>query len=397
MAHPEAAKLGMNDRQYFTMLLSQDPNAPGAGGEGTNASLASSSQGQAFQRYIQAMDQYGVTDFMQVPYEVRATIPGGTPETHYSSFWDGWVPLAATLAGGYGAATGLAAMGAGGATAGGAAAGTAAGTEAAALGSGLSAGAGGATGITAGTATGGIGGGALGSGLTAGGTTAAGAGTAAAGAGALGSGFFGSETAYPVVGGETAAAGAGAATSAATQAAGSTALQRILSGNGTSADYLSVLGQAAPSLLSAYGSYQQAGDYKDLAEKYMAMGAPYRNELARISADPNAFYTSPTATKATESVLQRLSATHGNPAGSPYAQALTVDALYDQYGSERDRLAGYGGLTAYNSAAPSAAGTAINAAGSVYGDIGYGIGNVMNPQQSLAQLLKQYGVQGGSV
>ena len=89
---------------------------------------------------------------------------------------------------------------------------------------------------------------------------------------------------------------------------------------------------------------------------------------------------------------------YGNPAGNPYAQSLTIDALYDKYGSERDRLAGYGGLTQYNAAAPGAAGTAINAEGSVYGDIGYGIGNVMNPQQqTLSQLLRQYGVQGGSV
>jgi hypothetical protein len=174
-------------------------------------------------------------------------------------------------------------------------------------------------------------------------------------------------------------------------AATGTALSRIIAGKGTTQDYLELAGQVGPSLFSAYGSSKQADAYSDLAKQYISMGKPYRDELSRISADPNAFYTSPTATKATESVLQRLSATHGNPAGSPYAQALTVDALYDQYGAERDRLAGYGGLTAYNSAAPGAASNAIGAKGTVYGDLGYGAGNVLNPppkQMTLADLLR---------
>ena len=293
-------------------------------------------------------------------------------------------PYAVAAIIGGGAAYGLAGAGAaGGATAGG--------TEA--LGTGITAGATGAGGLSAGATGAG--------GITAGGTAAGaggiGAGTAAVtGAGALAPGAFAAESLYPVAGGQTAAALGGAGTAAGTAASG-TALSRILAGGGTDADWLQVIGQAGPSILSAIGSYSQAGDYKDLANKYMAMGAPYREELSRISADPNAFYTSPTATKATESVLQRLSATHGNPAGSPFAQSLTIDALYDEYGKERDRLAGFGGLTAYNQAAPGASAAGIGAQGAVLGDIGFGLGNVLNPQPSLAQLLRQYGVGAGSV
>jgi hypothetical protein len=68
-----------------------------------------------------------------------------------------------------------------------------------------------------------------------------------------------------------------------------------------------------------------------------------------------------------------------------------VDALYDQYGAERDRLAGYGGLTQYASAAPGAASQAIGAKGTVFGDLGYGVGSVLNPppkQMTLAELLR---------
>ena len=186
-------------------------------------------------------------------------------------------------------------------------------------------------------------------------------------------------------------AGTGSIPAATGPVATGTALSRIIGGNGTTQDYLELAGQVGPSLISAYGSGKQADAYSDLANKYMAMGAPYRDELSRISADPNAFYTSPTATKATESVLQRLSSQYGNPAGNPYAQALTVDALYDQYGAERDRLAGYGGLTQYASAAPGAASQAIGAKGTVYGDLGYGVGSALNPppkQMTLAELLR---------
>lgn len=225
---------------------------------------------------------------------------------------------------------------------------------------------------------------------------------AGAGAGAGTAGLTLAEQAAAIGSGSAAGTAAGtgvgtgvtagtAATGTAGTAATGTALSRILDGTATTQDYLALTGQVAPSLLSAYGSDQQADAYKDLASKYMAMGAPYRDELSRISADPNAFYTSPTATKATESVLQRLSSKYGNPAGNPYAQALTVDALYDQYGAERDRLAGYGGLTQYASAAPGAASQAIGAQGTVYGDLGYGVGSVLNPppkQMTLAELLR---------
>ena len=393
-----------------------DPNTPGTIAYlEKNIAASEGNQRESFQRALNAMIAAGVSNVMDLPYETRASLPGATPETPYSSTWDTFVPMLATLAGGYAAASGLGAMGAGGASSGAAAGAGAAGYGAAYEGLGGLAASGGAAGAAAGT--GAAAGGAAGSGVTVG--SAAGAGSPTVIGTATGSGQFVNAAGQAI----PAAAGAGAgaapalasgtttggtftpavqgATTGGTAAAGvggATALQRILSGNGTDADYLSVIGQVAPSLLSAYGSSQQADDYKELADKYMAMGAPYRDELARISADPNAFYTSPTATKATEAVLQRLSSQYGNPAGNPYAQSLTIDALYDKYGSERDRLAGYGGLTQYNAAAPGAAGTAINAEGSVYGDIGYGIGNVMNPQQqTLAQLLRQYGVQGGSV
>jgi hypothetical protein len=197
--------------------------------------------------------------------------------------------------------------------------------------------------------------------------------------------------------GAGAGAGTGAGTAAGTAATG-TALSRILNGSGTPADYLSVTGQVAPALISAYGSNEQRKSQEQLAAEYRAMGAPYRDRLAGLYADPSGFLTSPEVTipvqQGTDSLARALSV-KGNPAGSGTAlqeiQNYSANQLFGRLGQEKDRLAGFGGLSYYNQAAPMASQQAINAQGTVYGDIGYGVGNVMNPQQqSLAQLLRQY-------
>jgi hypothetical protein len=143
-----------------------------------------------------------------------------------------------------------------------------------------------------------------------------------------------------------------------------------------------------------YASNKQTDALTGLANQYMEMGAPYRSKLAEISDNPQAFYDSPQAQQATESVMRRLSATHGNVAGSPYAQALTVDALSGQYGQERDRLAGYGGLTQYNAAAPGAATAAIGSQANFYNALGGGIADVTTPRNrpsTLAEILRAGG------
>jgi hypothetical protein len=251
---------------------------------------------------------------------------------------------------------------------------------------------------------GGLTGGAAGS--ASGGATAAG--TGAAGAGELAS-LVGPTTgtieAAPVIG----AAGAPTISAVASGAGpfvpvigGATGISNAISGALDSASGGGTAGGAAapgslerilaaglPAALGYLGADKQADAMGDLAERYIAMGEPYRQKLAEISADPSVFYDSPTATKATDAVLRRLSV-GGNPAGNPYAQALTIDALYDQYGRERDRLAGFGGLTQYNAAAPSAATAAIGADANKYNAIGAGLADYFNPPRrvSLSDILR---------
>lgn len=166
------------------------------------------------------------------------------------------------------------------------------------------------------------------------------------------------------------------------------ALQRILSGNGSASDYASVLGQAAPGLISAFGNYSMANKQNALAQQYLGMGAPYRDQLANITNNPASFYNSANAQELATQLGRRYSV-GGNPAGSPFAQAQIMGGLNSAYGAERDRLAGYGGLSNFNAAAPGAQGGALTTQAQAISNIGSAVANVVNPQQisSLETLL----------
>jgi len=196
----------------------------------------------------------------------------------------------------------------------------------------------------------------------------------------------------------------GTALSAAPAAAtGGSALSKIIAGEGGLEEWMKLGGQVLPSLISAYGSQKQANAQGDLADRYFGMGAPYRGRLEALYADPGAFLSSPEVQipvqQGTDATARALSV-QGNPAGSGRAlqeiQNYSANQLFGKLGQEKDRLAGFGGLTAYNQAAPVAAQNAITAQGTVYGDLGYGVGQVLNPQQqSLQSILKQYNLSQG--
>ncbi len=94
-------------------------------------------------------------------------------------------------------------------------------------------------------------------------------------------------------------------------------------------------------------------------DEYKGFGAPYRQRLSDLYADPNAFLSSNEVRvpldQATKSLAQAYSAKGGNPWGNPAAGfAITSNAankLFGRLGEEKDRLAGYGGVAAYNPAA----------------------------------------------
>lgn len=344
----------------------------------------------------QSLQQYTTPQYAQhIESQRAASDPGKTFGDQLFSFIKSPAVLTALggVAGVYGAGAGAAA-GAGaeaGTTAGATGAGTAAGAEA--LGSG----------ITAGTTTGGIGGGALGSGLTAG-TTTGGVGGGALGSGigaaeaagtALAPGFFASETASPVLGGATQAASSGLPGQESTTGVPATGGSSSLAAPSLSEMAL----RGLPAAFGAYASDRQSSAYGDLAGQYQQMGEPYRQRLSDLYSDPSSFLNSPEVQLPIQqgtNILARSLSTQGNPAGSGNAlqelQNYSTNALYSRLGQEKDRLAGFGGLTAYNQAAPGAAANAINAKKGVYDAIGAGAADIFNPAQSnsLYDLYRMY-------
>lgn len=286
------------------------------------------------------------------------------------------------------------------------------------------AGAGVAGGAEGAGALGGFGEGALGSWDAVGGLTAAesaalgGAGAGASSAG--GSGLLGLGTDEAALLGTEELAG-GAAAGGATSGGGAltsggssalSALQRIIDGTGTTADWLSVLGAAAPGLIGAYGANQQSNALETMANQAQArwdqavgFGAPYRQRLSDLYADPSSYLSSPDVQvpvqQGTDALARSLSM-RGNPVGSGHAlqelQNYSANQLYGRLGQERDRLAGFGGLTAYNQAAAqgpdlTAAIGALGAQGNAYSALGRSFGSLFGQQDSnsLDGLLRSLG------
>lgn len=216
-------------------------------------------------------------------------------------------------------------------------------------------------------------------GLTQGAAGASGLAAAPAAGTALAPGFFAAESLAPTggaSGGPPPAGGAGAGIT----------LSQIAAG-------------AIPAAFGAFGANQQANQYGALANQYMAMGAPYRSRLSDLYSDPEDWLNSPEVQIPVQqgtNILARSLSTKGNPTGSGNAlqelQNYASKQLFDRLGSEKDRLAGFGGLSAYNSAAPSAANAQIGAQKGIYDAIGAGAADIFNPPRryNLQDLLRGY-------
>lgn len=159
-----------------------------------------------------------------------------------------------------------------------------------------------------------------------------------------------------------------------------------------------LIGKFAPSLLGYLGSRKQTQQIQQQAKDYSEMGAPYRARLADLYANPGSFLTSPgvqiPVQQAADIRARALSTKFGNPALSPNAEQdlnnYTANSLYSRLGEEKDRLAGFGGLTFYNQAAPNAATNAINSQGNEFNALGAGASDIFNPQPTLAQSLYEF-------
>ena len=222
-------------------------------------------------------------------------------------------------------------------------------------------------------------------------------GDAAAGAGAGGATNAALMT-DPVLGGEAGGGalwapatsgttfGTGAATNAAATALGGAAPSSAF-------NYSSLL-NLAPPILNLIGQNKLQGQQQDLANQYSSMGAPYRQQLSELMANPSSYLSSP---EVQNSVQQGTNATarslsvNGNPTGSGNALQQLQDYSTQQFNNKllekQNQLATMGGLPTFNQAVPQQNTNVINSTGNLYG--GYGalgstLADIFNPPKPTA-------------
>lgn len=183
----------------------------------------------------------------------------------------------------------------------------------------------------------------------------------------------------------------------AAKTAAQSAISRIVSGQGTAEDYLSVGLKALPGVVGALTSNSQANSLKALSDQYSGYGAPSRSRYEAsfqpgftMENDPGYKDALDQSAKAT---LHALSV-NGNPAGSPnaWSQSLTDNyqkTAYPALQQYRNTNASAGGLQSGAAAAPGLATTAINQNGQTAANLGGAFRDATSESSSLADLLKK--------
>lgn len=196
------------------------------------------------------------------------------------------------------------------------------------------------------------------------------------------------------VGGLAAPAVGGAAASTLAPVAGGSALSRVLNGGATAADWLSIAGIVGATGLGAYGAGKQADALTDIANQSRADRAPFLGKANEWLANPQAYIEGP-GMASMDATLKRLSAERGNPIDSPTALGLATQAGMQDW---RNAVTGFANIGL--SGEDSRNSLLANAAGADAGKLsalGYGLGELTQPKDDLAALLKRLQKAGNGV
>jgi hypothetical protein len=177
---------------------------------------------------------------------------------------------------------------------------------------------------------------------------------------------------------------------------GASALSRLLGGNGSGSDLTSLLGKLGATGLGVFGAKEQTDAFKEMQDKYLALGAPSRARLESSYAPGFSMNNEPGYRDAmdlsSQSVLRKLSATGGNPFDQPNSMTSALDYVtkstaLPQLNTYRSQNAASGQL----GVAPAASGgmNAANSSGGTYDALGYGLNSLLNPPSDIQSLLKQ--------
>lgn len=189
-----------------------------------------------------------------------------------------------------------------------------------------------------------------------------------------------------------------AGTTANTASTGS-ALSRIIDGTATTADWASLAGSGLSAGLGVLGANQQADAYKDVADKYLALGAPYRDKLSASYAPGFNMADQPDFMNALNlgaDAVARATSTKANtfdPGAQMEMQKYVSGSLaLPQLNTYRSQLGTFGNLGTNVAGTTDAA--SAGQTGSMYNALGYGLGQVTQPQSNtnsmLSDMLRRY-------
>lgn len=121
--------------------------------------------------------------------------------------------------------------------------------------------------------------------------------------------------------------------------------------------------------LGVLGSLFNRNQASQTENQFWGIGDPYRAQLQNITQNPDAYFKGPIAQELARQADTRYSSQFGNPAGSGTAQALSLQAMLNGYGAERDRLFREGGGDYLNQAYPAARAGKMGAGAGVFGSL----------------------------
>ena len=189
----------------------------------------------------------------------------------------------------------------------------------------------------------------------------------------------------------------GAAAPAAATSAGS-ALSRLIDGTATTSDYTALLGTLGATGLGLAGANAQGNALKDVYNQQMQLGAPYRDMLAQSYSPNFSMADQPDFKNAldigAQAAARATSAKVGNPVDNPGAYAemqkyISGSLALPQLNTYRSQLATNGQLGT-NTAGAAAIGGA-QSQGGTYNALGYGLGQLTQPDNPFKGLLSNFG------
>lgn len=146
-----------------------------------------------------------------------------------------------------------------------------------------------------------------------------------------------------------------------------------------------LLGGLLSAGLGMYGSNQQAKSLMDIANQAKADRQPFLNAALGYLGNPDSYFAGP-GKSAMDATLRGLSASVGNPIGSPTAMGIATEAGLRDW---RNAVTGFGNMglagqdlrAGLQSQAAQADANGLNA-------LGYGLNTVLNPQPNITDIVK---------